>query len=75
MAGSSRTAYSTSYDHLPIPTLSKLEIGPECFIPSGNWPRHSTIDFNNLSVYMDYITLIDALEMCINHNFMKYKVL
>lgn len=53
MTGSSWTAYSKSCDHLPIPTLSKLEIGPECFIPSENWPWQSTIDFNNLSVYMD----------------------
>lgn len=53
MAGSSWTAYSTSYDHLPIPTLSKLEIRPECFIPSENWPWNNRIDFDNLPVSMD----------------------
>lgn len=53
MGGSSWTAYSTSYDHLPIPTLSKLEIRPECFIPSENCPWNNRIDFDNLPVSMD----------------------
>lgn len=73
MAGSSWTAYSTSYDHLPIPTLSKLEIRPECFIPSEI--GHGTTELI-LTIYQ-YLWIdnyIYVLEMCINHNYMKFEV-
>lgn len=62
MAGSSRTAYSTSYDHLPIPTLSKLEIGPECL--SQVKIGHGTAQLI-LTIYQ-YIW-IDNLYLCLGN--------
>lgn len=62
MAGSSWTAYSTSYDHLPIPTLSKLEIRPECL--SQVKIGHGTTELI-LTIYQ-YLW-IDNLHVCLGN--------